>query len=1018
VLRVDLDGDPTVGGLLEQVRQRSLGAFEHQDVPFEVLVDRLNATRSLTHQPLVQVMLAWQNFTGQADGSAPAAALGDVQVSPMTAETHSARMDLTFLLSERWSEAGEPAGICGSVEFRTDVFDAASIEVLIERLARVLAALTDDPARSLSSVDVLDAGEHARLDELGNRAVLAEPVGASASIPVVFAEQVARVPDAVAVSFEGRSMTYRELDEASNRLAHLLVGHGAGPGQCVALLLNRSAEAIVSILAVLKTGAAYLPIDPAHPDARIEVVVADAAPIAAVSTTELRARLGGGVPSVIAVDDTGIDDQPSTALVAPAADEVAYLIYTSGTTGVPKGVALTHRTVTQLLESSDVGLPDAGVWTQWHSYAFDVSVWEIFGALLGGGRLVVVPEQVAASPQDLHALLVAEHVTVLNQTPSAAAALSHEGLESTALVVAGEACPTELVDRWAPGRVMINGYGPTETWYTSFSAPLQPNSGVVPIGTPAPGAAFFVLDPWLQPVAPGVIGELYVAGAGIASGYLRRGGLTASRFVACPFSSAARMYRTGDLVRWGADGQLRYLGRSDEQVKIRGYRIELGDIQTALAELDGVAQAVVIAREDRPGDKRLVGYLTGTAEPAQVRTQLAERLPGYMVPAAIVVLEALPLTVNGKLDSRALPAPEYTEVDHYRAPGTPTEEIVAGIYAQVLGLERVGVDDSFFDLGGDSLSAMRLIAAVNTSLDAELAVRTIFDAPTVAGLAQQVGSADTADEVIPVEVLKTGSGVPWCCIHDGFGLSWAYRALGDYLQGPILGINQIPDGDEVAPASIRDMAANYADRLQALYPEGPYKLLGWSFGGVVAHALAVELRRRGCEVQQLVLLDPTVHANRVLALNPAWGQSHVLKHILRANHIDIPRRWGRFSHQQAEELLRQQGSGEFALPPQQLLDFMAQSLNANWLLLVEHELDVFDGDVVIFSAARRRKFPKLRLKHPGVLARMAFRYQHRSWRPYVSGNMTEHPVQCSHYEMLSASSLNQYGKHLETVMQD
>jgi thioesterase domain-containing protein len=296
-------------------------------------------------------------------------------------------------------------------------------------------------------------------------------------------------------------------------------------------------------------------------------------------------------------------------------------------------------------------------------------------------------------------------------------------------------------------------------------------------------------------------------------------------------------------------------------------------------------------------------------------------------------------------------------------------------------------------------------------------VRTLFDAPTVAGLAQQVGSADNADEVIPVEVLNTGSGIPWCCIHDGFGLSWAYRALGKYVEGPIVGINQIPDGDEVAATSIRVMAANYADRLQARYPEGPYKLLGWSFGGVVAHALAVELRRRGCEIQQLVLLDPTVHANRAIALNPAWGQSHVLKHLLRANHIDIPRRWGRFSYQQAEELLRQQGAVEFALPPNQLLEFMAQSLNANWLLVVAHELDVFDGDVVIFSAARRRRFPKLRLKHPGVLARGALQYQHRSWRPYVSGSVTEHPVECTHDEMLSTAALNQYGKYLETILQ-
>ena len=327
------------------------------------------------------------------------------------------------------------------------------------------------------------------------------------------------------------------------------------------------------------------------------------------------------------------------------------------------------------------------VWTQWHSLAFDVSVWEIFGALLHGGRLVVVPESVAGSPEDFHALLVTEQVNVLSQTPSAVGVLSPQGLETVALVVAGEACPAEVVDRWAPGRVMINAYGPTETTvYVAMSAPLTAGSGVAPIGAPVPGAALFVLDGWLRPVPAGVVGELYVAGAGVGCGYWRRAGLTGSRFVACPFGGpGARMYRTGDLVCWGADGQLRYLGRADEQVKIRGYRIELGEVQAALAGLDGVEQAVVIAREDRPGDKRLVGYVTGTAEPAEIRAALAERLPAYMVPAAVVVLDALPLTVNGKLDTRALPAPEYREADRYRAPASAIEEILAGIYAQVLG---------------------------------------------------------------------------------------------------------------------------------------------------------------------------------------------------------------------------------------------------------------------------------------------------------------------------------------------
>ncbi|BCZ24993.1 non-ribosomal peptide synthetase [Mycobacterium senriense] len=628
-------------------------------------------------------------------------------------------------------------------------FAGFDVAYLAARLEQVLTEMAADPDRPISSIEILDEDENARLDGWSHRVALTQPVTAPASIPVVFGEHAKRAPDAVAVTFDGRSLTYRGLDEAANRLAHLLAGRGVGPGQCVALLFPRCADAIVAMLAVLKTGAAYVPIDPAHASSRTKFMLADAAPAAVITTTELRSRLDGSELLVIHAHDPAIEAQPGTPLPMPDPENVAYIIYTSGTTGTPKGVAIAHHNVTWLIEALDERLPPGGVWAQCHSSAFDLSVWDIWGALLRGRRLLVVPESVVGSPDDFHALLLAEQVSVLTQTPSAVAMLPPEGLESTALVVGGEVCPPNLVDRWAaPGRVMINAYGPTEaTVCASMSTPLTPGRGLVPIGSPIPGAAMFVLDKWLQPVPAGVVGELYLAGRGVGYGYVRRAGLTASRFVACPFGApATRMYRTGDLVSWGADGQLRHLGRADEQVKIRGYRIELGEIQSALAALDGVDHAAVIVREDRPGDKRLVGYITGTADPTEIRTALADRLPAYMVPAAVVTLSAIPLTASGKLDKRALPAPEYT-AGEYRAPADAVEEILADIYAQVLGMDRVGVDDSFLDLGGDSILSMQVVARARAA-GVMLRPRDVFVEQTVARLARVATVADGESGVV------------------------------------------------------------------------------------------------------------------------------------------------------------------------------------------------------------------------------------------------------------------------------
>jgi len=550
-------------------------------------------------------------------------------------------------------------------------------------------------------------------------------------------------------------------------------------------------------------------------------------------------------------------------------------------------------------------------------------------------------------------------------------------------------------------------YGITETTvHASFRQIVASDttSGASPIGGPLAHLAFFVLDASLRPVPAGVVGELYVAGSGVAVGYWGRAALTASRFVACPFGSGGvlgtRMYRSGDLVRWRRDGQLDYIGRGDKQVKIRGYRIELGDVQAALAGLDGVAQAVVIASQDGPEDRRLVGYVTGTVDPVQARVELATRLPGYMVPAAVVVLDELPLTLNGKLDTHALPAPHYGESDRYREPSGPVEETLAGIYAQVLGLERVGVEDSFFDLGGDSLSAMRAIAAINASLDADVPVRALFELPTIAGLTRRLnGSIGVA----PLEILKQGDGIPLFCPPPGGGFSWQYRNLAAYVDCPIIGFPLPPSGEWLG--SIREIAAQYADRVQEFYTDGPYNLLGWSFGGVVAHQVAVELQRRGCVVQSLIALDAILNPNAAAAsANAATdletvNESSLLVTLLQMNGIDIDGQSRTLTYQHAQALLQRHEATEFPLPPQSIVQTMVDNMNSSIRLLSQHVPDIFHGDMTIFSEKRG---------DGSALQPM--------WRPYVAGNITEHPVDSTHFEMLNPKPLTLFAQQLASYL--
>ncbi|MFF2026890.1 amino acid adenylation domain-containing protein, partial [Streptomyces sp. NPDC058171] len=780
VLRTDLSGDPTFDELLSRVRETDLAAYAHQEVPFERLVETLNPERSAARHPLVQTVLNWRDETERRT-TLEAARMPGLDLELETASTGAAKFDLVFHLVGLKS---------GELEYSQDLFDRSSAALLVERFVRVLTALTADPARPVSRAEVLSPAERTAL--LASWAGSAtDPDDADTTLAELFARRAAESPDAVAVTCEDESLTYAELDARANRLARLLVERGAGPERFVGVALPRSTDLVVTLLAVVKAGAAYVPVDPSYPTDRIAYVLEDAD--VGLLVTADGVLSGQYTRRTVVLDDpateaelAALGGQPLTAAELPVplrAAHPAYMIYTSGSTGRPKGVVVSHTQVVRLFSATDhwFGFGPDDVWTLFHSCAFDFSVWELWGALLHGGRLVVVPFLVSRSPADFLSLLARERVTVLNQTPSAFHQLMQADAESPRtgdaltlrwVVFGGEALEPGRLAGWyarhpedAGGPRLVNMYGITETTvhvtHRTLDAELAtPGTGGV-VGGPIPDLRLYVLDTALQPTAPAVPGEMYVAGAGLARGYHRRPGLSAQRFVADPYGPpGARMYRTGDLARRRRDGELEYLGRADDQVKIRGFRIELGEVQAAVAAHPDVAQAEIVVREDVPGDRRLIAYALPAGEPdveglpARIRETAAALLPDHMVPSAVVVLDALPLTVNGKLDRRALPAPDHTRVPGSgRSPANAREEILCAAFAEVLGLDAAGVDDDFFALGGHSLLAIHLVEVLRTH-GVSVSVRALFQTPTPAGLAD---SAGTRRVTVPENLIPAGA---------------------------------------------------------------------------------------------------------------------------------------------------------------------------------------------------------------------------------------------------------------------
>jgi len=746
-MRTDLSGDPTFVELLDRVKQTALGAYAHQDLPFEKLVAELRPARDLSRHPIFQVGFTLHNAPEtQLD-------LPGLTVTPFVLPWVTSKFDLLLNVTQT------AQGLSCEMEYVTDLFEAATIERLIGHLTRVLEQVVATPQKPLSRIDLLSADERRQVLETWNDTATTYPQ--DLCIQDLFVEQATTAPDAIALLCEDKTLTYRDLDQRSSQLAHHLRSLGVGPDVVVGLCLERSPEMVVGLLGILKAGGAYLPLDPEYPPERLGFMIADAKAAVLVTQSTLVDQLPSHWGFVVEMD-TDWDRISRLEHTCPDSQvsqpNLAYVIYTSGSTGTPKGVAVTHRSLHHFIvcmaDELAVNVTDRVLALT--PLSFDIAGLEIWLPLVCGSSILLASRAVAMDGARLFELVDDGKVSIMQATPATWRMLSPSGktrLNLTALC-GGEAlteglaaclseCATEL----------INLYGPTETtiWSTFSRLPAAAPRRQPSIGRPISNTRLYVLDAELEPVPIGVAGELYIAGDGLARGYLGRPGLTADRFIACAFGAPGeRMYRTGDLVRWRADGELEFLGRLDHQVKLRGFRIELGEVEAALVKHPGVSQAVAVVREDAPGEMRLVAYIVGdeALEVGELRAHLRRTLPDYMMPQAFVFLDALPLTSNGKLDRRSLPPPEGRPQGLlYMAPRTPVEAALAQIWANVLGLEQVGVEDNFFELGGHSLLATRLIAQVRDVLGVEMPIKTLFETPTIAGLApcviaQALGTPD------------------------------------------------------------------------------------------------------------------------------------------------------------------------------------------------------------------------------------------------------------------------------------
>ncbi|UTR13170.1 amino acid adenylation domain-containing protein [Salipaludibacillus sp. LMS25] len=1018
VLRTDLSGNPTFSELLQRVRKTNLAAYEHQDLPFEHLVEALNPSRSRARHPLFQVMFVFQNTPD------PSLDLPGVSSDFDIKSVGSAKFDLTLELRETKTIDGSPTGLTGLFEYSADLFKRERVEAIAKRFTQLLVELGNDPTQPISGYPILLPEEEATLK--GIHAF--EHATQSLTIPQLFEKQANLTPDNIAVTVDGKALTYDALNRKANQLARYLVKKGVGPGVIVALTLPRSHDLIVAILAVLKAGATYLPLDPDYPKERLTYMVEDAKPMMVVTNEGLMSRLAN---DELTLDDKRIqeswvmesyenltNDERMTPLVSAHA---AYIIYTSGSTGKPKGVVIPHKNVVRLFEATShwYQFSKDDVWTMFHSYAFDFSVWEIWGALLHGGKLVIVPYEVSRAPDQFLQLLAEEKVTVLNQTPSAFYQLNYadeqdktssDRLHLRYVVFGGEALDLRRLQSWYERHdedepKLINMYGITETTvhvsYVALTEQMILEDRGSVIGESIPDLHVYVLDDYLQPVPDGVAGEMYVSGAGLARGYLGRPDLTSDRFVANPFSKhGERMYRTGDLAKRDTDGTLLYIGRSDQQVKLRGFRIELEEIESVLEAHHDIIQAAVDVKERQVGDKRLVAYIVTQEqlEQANIKQYVSGFLPDHMVPSLIMMVDKLPLTANGKLDRKALPAPDFSEQVIGTGPRTPQEELLCDLFADCLGIPEIGIDDHFFELGGHSLLAVKLMSRIRDTLGIELTIGDLFEAPSVAGLASklEMGESTNALDVL-VPLRATGTKPPLFCVHPAGGLSWCYAGLMKSLDAetPLYGIQAkgISNGGQL-PHTLEEMALDYIHHMKKIQPEGPYYLVGWSLGGNVIHAMAVELQRRGEEVDLVAMLD--AYPSHFLPMMQKPSEEEALIALLALGGYDPDNVGeGELTMERTIEILRSDGSALASLDDETIKNLKLTYANSV-KLLGECKPKPFNGDVLFFKST--------------IIPDWFDPIDPDTWKPYVSGKLMKYDMACRHKDMCQPEPLAKIGR--------